>query len=182
MPDYIYVILIVGWIAWCVPFSLYKRTRERAVRKDRRALVGILLQTVGYSLLWSSEFWRRTPEAWQVELSILFFVLACALSWSATPTLGRHWRFGAALNEDHTLVRTGVYGLVRHPIYASMLCTIVATGLLVASQRLFLVSAVIFLIGTEIRVRVEDGLLAERFGEDFEEYHRSVAKYVPYVV
>jgi protein-S-isoprenylcysteine O-methyltransferase Ste14 len=174
--------LIVGWIAWCVPFSLYKRTRERAVKKDRRALVGILLQTVGYSLLWSSDFWRRTPESWQVELSILFFVLACALSWSATPTLGRQWRIGAALNEDHTLVRKGVYALVRHPIYASMLCMMVGTGLLVTPLRPFLVSAAIFLIGTEIRVRVEDGLLAERFGEDFEEYRRSVAAYVPFVV
>ena len=33
--------------------------------------------------------------------------------------------------------------------------------------------------GTEIRVWVEDRLLADRFGEEFREYRRSTSAYIP---
>ena len=60
-----------------------------------------------------------------------------------------------------------------------MLCMLLATGLMVAPWPLFAAAIAVFLIGTEIRVRVEDGLLAAHFGDEFEEYRRSVSSYVP---
>jgi protein-S-isoprenylcysteine O-methyltransferase Ste14 len=85
----------------------------------------------------------------------------------------------AGLNADHELVTWGPYRLVRHPIYTSMLLLLLATGSLVTPWPLLLASLVSFLIGTEIRVRVEDRLLAERFGEQFQQYQRRVAAYIP---
>jgi protein-S-isoprenylcysteine O-methyltransferase Ste14 len=38
-----------------------------------------------------------------------------------------------------------------------------------------------FVLGTEIRVRAEDRLLASRFGDRFREYQRSVPAYIPLV-
>jgi protein-S-isoprenylcysteine O-methyltransferase Ste14 len=43
------------------------------------------------------------------------------------------------------------------------------------------VSLVLFVVGTEIRVRAEDKLLASRFGPEFAEYRRKVPAYVPFV-
>jgi len=40
---------------------------------------------------------------------------------------------------------------------------------------------VLFIIGTEIRVRVEDGLLRARFGQRFVEWQKTKAAYVPFV-
>jgi protein-S-isoprenylcysteine O-methyltransferase Ste14 len=40
---------------------------------------------------------------------------------------------------------------------------------------------VLFLAGTEIRVRVEDALLYERFGERFAEWQKAVPAYLPFV-
>jgi len=71
--------------------------------------------------------------------------------------------------------------VVRHPIYASMLSMLIATGLTIASWPLFAVGVAIFVIGTEIRVRIEDGLLRSRFGDQFRDYQGSVAAYVPWV-
>jgi len=50
---------------------------------------------------------------------------------------------------------------------------------MVASPLLFAVSTVMFLAGTEIRVRVEDRLLEARFGEQFWKYRRSTRAYLP---
>jgi len=38
----------------------------------------------------------------------------------------------------------------------------------------------LFFIGTEVRVRTEEKLLATRFGEEFESYKREVPAYLPF--
>ena len=52
---------------------------------------------------------------------------------------------------------------------------------MIASPFLFVPAILIFLIGTEIRVYVEDRLLASRFGDQFRDYQQSVSAYVPFV-
>jgi protein-S-isoprenylcysteine O-methyltransferase Ste14 len=39
----------------------------------------------------------------------------------------------------------------------------------------------VFLIGTEIRVRIEVQLLASQFGDKFQQYQRSVPAYIPFL-
>ena len=182
MPRYAYIILAVGWILWLMPFFIAEsRGRKPAGTLDRRARWGMVIQAISYFVLWLGAFWARTPQPWQVALSVLLLLLAMSLSWTATPALGQQWRMDAGLNADHELVRAGAYRLVRHPIYASMLCVFLGTGFMIATWPCFLAAAVVFLIGTEIRVRIEDGLLASRFGEQFRAYSRSTSAYVPFL-
>jgi protein-S-isoprenylcysteine O-methyltransferase Ste14 len=58
---------------------------------------------------------------------------------------------------------------------------LLATGFMVTPWFLLLASVLVFLVGAEIRVRVEDALLQDRFGDKFEEYRRGVSAYIPYV-
>lgn len=114
-------------------------------------------------------------------LSVLFFVFAALLSWTAVPALGRQWRIEAGLSSDHQLVTTGPYSLVRHPIYTSMLCMLIGTGFLITPLWMLLAASLVFIVGMEIRVRIEDRLLASRFGDQFIAYQRSVPAYVPFL-
>jgi protein-S-isoprenylcysteine O-methyltransferase Ste14 len=124
-------------------------------------------------------FWARSPAPWRVALAVPLFALACLLSWTAVRALGRQWRFDAGVNEDHELVRSGPYRFVRHPIYTSIICLFLGTGLLVARWPLLLVSFVLLIVGTQIRVRTEDRLLESHFGEALREYRREVPAYIP---
>ena len=182
MPPYPYVILAAGWLLWLLPFFIAEgRGRKPAGTLDRRARWGMVIQAVSYGFLWQGAFWAGTPEAWQVALSVLFLLLAMSLSWTATRALGQHWRMDAGLDADHELIRAGAYRILRHPIYASMLCVFLGTGFMITSWPWFLAAAVAFFIGTEIRVRIEDSLLVSRFGERFREYANSTSAYVPFV-
>ncbi|HEX4484619.1 MAG TPA: isoprenylcysteine carboxylmethyltransferase family protein [Terriglobales bacterium] len=181
MPLYAFVILLAGWIIWATPFFLIRRQRITAAKIDRRARWGIVLQVIAYALVWQGHFWIRVPTPWRVTLNIIFAAMAATLSWTGTRALGRQWRIDAGLNADHELIQSGPYRLVRHPIYTSMLCVLLATGFMTASWPLLLVSFAIFMAGLEIRTRVEDGLLSAHFGDAFETYRRSVAAYIPFV-
>jgi protein-S-isoprenylcysteine O-methyltransferase Ste14 len=174
-------ILLTGWIAWMVPFFLIKSGGGKPQQLDRRARWGIVLQGLAFALVWQGPFWRRSPGNSRLFLAIVFFALAVALSWTAARTLGRQWRFDAGLNPDHELVRAGAYRYVRHPIYLSMLCVLVATGVLFASPALLVAAIALAIAGTEIRVRIEDKLLAAHFGVQFQKYQHEVPAYIPFV-
>jgi protein-S-isoprenylcysteine O-methyltransferase Ste14 len=181
MQGYVYGLLFAGWLVWTLPFFLVKLGGPRTAQIDRRARWGIIIQAVSYSILWQNAFWTRQPGPWRLTAGTLFMVLAGVLSWTSARTLGRHWRVDAGLNADHQLVRSGAYRFVRHPIYTSMLCMLLGTGFLITPLLLLAAATVVFMVGTEIRVRIEDSLLAVRFGDEFRSYKQCVAAYVPFV-
>jgi protein-S-isoprenylcysteine O-methyltransferase Ste14 len=184
MPPYAYAILAAGWVAWMTPFLLraFKRSTGRPAKLDRRARWGMPFIAVAYALSWQGSFWTRSPGPWRIVISVLFFVVAGVLSGTSTRALGRQWRLDAGLNPDHQLVRSGPYRMVRHPIYSSMFCALLGTGLVLATPLSLLMPAILLLVvGTEIRVRIEDKLLASQFGDEFLDYQRRVPAYVPFL-
>ncbi len=177
----IYVLGVVGWLIWFLPFPLTGWSTQTPARRDSRARGGLILETIAYLLLFANSFWTRSPAHWRIVCAVVFLALASLLSWTSTRALGRHLRFDAALNPDHELVRSGPYRIVRHPIYTSMLCLLLGTGFLATPIPLLLAAIAIFICGTEIRVRIEDRLLASQFGVEFRDYQRGVASYIPFV-
>jgi protein-S-isoprenylcysteine O-methyltransferase Ste14 len=102
-------------------------------------------------------------------------------SWTASIALGRYLRVDAALDTRHELIRSGPYRFIRNPIYSSMLCVLLATALLLTPLWLVLIALAVFLIGTAIRIRAEEKLLAARFGEQFYAYRKSVSRLIPFL-
>jgi protein-S-isoprenylcysteine O-methyltransferase Ste14 len=183
MPPSLFALLATGWIVWMIPFFLTRLTRRGgpAQTLDRRARWGIFMQGIGFAIVWMSNHFARSPSAGRIAASAACLSLGGLLSWTSARTLGRQWRFDAGLNADHELVQSGSYRVVRHPIYASMLCMLLGTGFLITPFPMLAVALIFFLIGLEIRVRIEDALLASRFGEQFRDYQHRVSAYLPFV-
>jgi protein-S-isoprenylcysteine O-methyltransferase Ste14 len=103
------------------------------------------------------------------------------LAWRATRHLGKYWRYQAALSANHELVQTGPYAWIRHPIYASMLGMLLASGAAYSWWPMLVSGLSFFLIGTEIRVEAEDQLLETYFQDEFIEYRARVRGYIPFI-
>ncbi len=181
MPAYAYLLIATGVVVWFYPFVPAHRRTAAATIVNSRSRWGLLLQFLAFSLLWQGRFWERPLPVWRAGVSVVLFSLAAVLSWTSSRALAGQLRVDAALGADHKLVRSGPYGLVRNPIYTSMLLVLCATAVIIAVQKLFAPALLLFVIGTEIRVRLEERLLASHFGEEFEAYKRSVAAYIPFL-
>jgi protein-S-isoprenylcysteine O-methyltransferase Ste14 len=176
--------VIVCWALWALAFIKPRRQAagQKKVVEAPASKWGILLQTVAFPL--TCAFVRPAGYEKSVPSLIAAMSLApasAALGWAAARHLGKQWRFEAALNEDHELVQTGPYRWIRHPIYASMLGMLLATGFAWTWWPMQIAGLVFFLIGTEIRVRAEDRLLSERFQESFAAYRARVPAYIPFI-
>jgi protein-S-isoprenylcysteine O-methyltransferase Ste14 len=178
---YPYVLLAFGSALWAAPFFLNRNKGKILIRIEKRARWGVLLQCFAYSILWQSDFWKRSPERWRTTVALCFFVLACLISWTAARSLGRQFRFDAAVDSAHLLVRSGPYRIVRHPIYTSMFCVLLATGIVVSPLKLLLASIAVFTVGALIRMKIEDNLLRAQFGAAFMEYQQRVPGFLPFI-
>ncbi|MGV4985992.1 methyltransferase family protein [Streptomyces sp. NRAIS4] len=180
------VIFVAAWIAGAVYFGVKSRRGVRGwVRGLRRTLPRRVLLIAGvyaFSLLvgHSRGFWRHL-RYWQPELAVLGVLLAIAstalLLW-ARWVLGTMWASVPTVQEHHELRTDGPYRLVRHPIYTGLLGLIAgampACGFGVWTA--VLAVAVPWLLR---RVRIEDGLMADRFGASYDTYRADVPALIP---
>lgn len=123
--------LLLCWILWCCAFAGPSRQAkgQKKVVRAPSSRWGIGLVTVGFALVW---MWVKPigfcKSVAELVTSMVLGPLAAMLAWAAARELGKQWRYEAALSEDHELIQTGPYRLMRHPIYTSMFGMLMATG------------------------------------------------------
>lgn len=176
--------LTICWLAWWYPFLFrapHVQKRE-SITRATPTRAGLLLEVLAFAVAFLFRLSAgEEPGLARLLLSMTLAPIGPVLAWTAVMHLGRQFRINAGLYHDHELVHTGPYSLVRHPIYASLLAMLLSTLLLLTRWPWAVVSIIVFIAGTEIRVRTEDGLLAGRFGAQFEEFRRQVPAYIPWV-
>ena len=102
------------------------------------------------------------------------------LAFVALRALGKQYSGYVTLQEDHQLVQTGIYGVIRHPIYLRALMVFVGLPLIFRSW-LLLPLFVVGVLFVGYRIRQEEKLLAEHFGAEFEAYRRRTWRLLPYL-
>ncbi|MGP8252173.1 MAG: methyltransferase family protein [Terracidiphilus sp.] len=176
--------LLFCWLVWALAFIypfLKSRGQIKAVT-DRRSRIGILGVMIGFMCAgtYIGTMQLSRPAAALIA-SMAVAPFAAGLGWWATRRLGKQWRYVAALTQGHELVTTGPYRLIRHPIYASMFGLLLATVFAWSWWPLGIAAVVFYVIGTEIRIRSEDALLAARFGEQFSAWRAKTPAYIPFI-
>ncbi|HEX5837485.1 MAG TPA: isoprenylcysteine carboxylmethyltransferase family protein [Anaerolineales bacterium] len=103
------------------------------------------------------------------------------LQW-AQVTLGRSWSDTPRMMKEQTLITSGPYRSVRHPIYTSFLLILGAT-LFISSNWLigfcWLGMTVLEILS---RIQFEESLMLEYFGEGYREYMRRTGRLFPKII
>jgi len=95
--------------------------------------------------------------------------------------MGASWRIGVDPDEVTELVRSGIYGVVRNPIYSGMV--VFAAGQALAHANVVSVAAVVLMAaGVEIQVRaVEEPYLDRTHGPRYRQWAARTGRFVPAV-
>jgi protein-S-isoprenylcysteine O-methyltransferase Ste14 len=127
---------------------------------------------------------RITVRLWpdNAALDWTFFALTAAgfaFCWWARLHLGALWSGFVTLKEDHRIVDTGPYALVRHPIYSGVIFAAVMTALLRASP-VALAGCCLVGLGFAMTARVEETFLRQQLGAaSYDGYSRRVGMLIP---
>jgi len=120
------------------------------------------------------------PRAeWLQVTGLILIVLGTVLFIWARRTLGKFYSGHVSVVAGQPLVQSGPYHFIRHPAYAGYF--LMSLGIALGYSSLAGLASVLFLLLPTIiyRLRVEDQLLAEHFGAQFNEYAIKVARLIP---
>lgn len=108
-------------------------------------------------------------------LGIYFLVM---LPW-AIRTLGRLYSPGFAVFEDHTLITSGPFGFVRHPIGSAVLALWLGAGLGTLNWLLLVLWPLFVALSAILMARREEALLHEKFGTKYRQYAQETSRFIP---
>jgi len=118
---------------------------------------------------------------WGTYLLALVTVFGISFTWWARIHLGRFWSNAITHKEDHRIIDTGPYGMVRHPIYTGLIIAILATGIAVGTWTALL-GALFICFGEWQKARMEEGFLSVELGQEaYRSYSRRVPMIVPFL-
>ena len=80
--------------------------------------------------------------------------------------------------KHHTLVKTGPYRYVRHPLYSAALVEAVGVSLLMANWFVAVMVAVFWIV-LIYRTRLEENNLINRFGDEYKDYMAKSGRFLP---
>jgi protein-S-isoprenylcysteine O-methyltransferase Ste14 len=194
--------LYAVWIGWIVSWELAALWSSRArARLDLGAqAIYRVITGAGFVLVLATppfpayvDPWRRllegrpsatplwaTPDALGWPL-VAIAAAGLAFAWWARLHLGALWSSAITRKDDHRIVDTGPYGLVRHPIYTGILAMGWALALDKATPAA-LAGAVALTVGYWLKGSMEEGFLSAELGAAaYDAYRRRTPMLVPFL-
>lgn len=125
-------------------------------------------------------FAARLPRTgWISSGGVGLVILGTALFAWARRTLRVNYSGHVSVKSEQTLVQSGPYRIIRHPAYAGYL--LMGLGISVGYSSLTGLAAILVLLlpGMIYRMKVEEKLLTDHFGEIYRQYIHTTKRLVP---
>ena len=175
------------WMGIFVLWAILGLTAKQTVgsRSDARARIAVWGVLLAWLILFSggmrrgvlaARFLPMDPAIAYVGLAITIVGLGFAV-W-ARFAIGRNWGGLITVQQDHKLMRTGPYGIVRHPIYSGFMLATLGTAIII-SEIGGLVSVALIVISWGYKAWLEESFMIEQFGAEYEDYRRDVKGLIP---
>ncbi len=113
-------------------------------------------------------------------IGLIAVLIGVTLGVQARKTLKKYYSPFIKISEDHKLITHGIYKYVRHPAYLGSL--FISFGIpLIFSSVYGILAMSLFIPPTLYRIKIEEQMLIETFGNEYLEYCKKVRKLIPYI-
>ena len=164
------------------PDLLRKRLNAKEEEKEQKAVVALsggmfVAAFVVAGLNWRFQ-WMLLPE-WAVWLAAALFLFGYVL-YGIVLRENTYLSRTIEVQEDQKVIDTGLYGIVRHPMYTATIILFLSMPLVLASPISFLIMLLYILLIAK-RIRNEEAVLEEGL-KGYREYKQRVKyKVIPYI-
>lgn len=182
-------LLSMIWLAWVISWIVasFWSGRTKAHVPISKAWVywlpivlgSIMLLPVTERVLGARQLYH--PGESGTYLAAVVVVMGISFTWWGRIHLGRFWSNAITHKEDHRIIDSGPYGVVRHPIYTGQIIGLLASGLAIATWTA-MVGVLLISFGQWQKARLEERFLSTELGaEAYSAYSRRVPMIVPFL-
>ncbi|MBI5841892.1 MAG: isoprenylcysteine carboxylmethyltransferase family protein [Chloroflexi bacterium] len=184
---WIYFIAIVIETAIHTPLNKKRKAEkmsERRITTQEKTLLGLLfLGMLVVPIIYAASNWldfaNYSLPSWAGWAGVVFIAGAIFVFWRAHADLGLNWSPSLEIREKHELITRGIYGIIRHPMYASQWLWVIAQPLLLQNWIAGFINLVVFVLFYLLRVKAEEELMLETFGDQYREYMQKTGGVIP---
>ena len=183
------IIYWLGMVGEIIIRAPYQKNAKAAKSDQRatpieRALLSLLLVGMGLvPLVYTFTPWLGFADyhlpAWLGWLGAVIYAAAIYVFYRAHTDLKSNWSPSVEIYQGHTLVTEGIYSSIRHPMYASQWLMAIAQALLLQNWIAGPISLVIFIPFYLLRVRAEEQMMLDTFGEQYRAYMQKTGGVLP---
>jgi protein-S-isoprenylcysteine O-methyltransferase len=184
----LFIASYVSWIAMEIGIGLRDRRKTSGTSGDRGSLI-LLIAT--FFIVLTGAWIAAAVYRWAGFTAFRFpiFLIGLTLIWAgmalrlwAIRVLGQFFRTTVIVQDQHRLVETGPYRLLRHPSYTGTLLTILGIGLCLGNWISLALVIAGSLIAYGYRIAVEERALRLRFGAEYDAYARDRWRLIPFLL
>jgi protein-S-isoprenylcysteine O-methyltransferase Ste14 len=156
----------------------------RSHRTPREAWL-LVLAWVGFfvPLIWIASpafsFAEYPLRAAPLVAGVTCFAIGLWLFYRSHTDLGTNWSITLEVREQHRLVTRGVYRRIRHPMYSALILYSVGHALVIPNWVAGPSNLVAFAILFALRVRPEEQMMVDEFGDEYAAYAARTKRLVP---
>ncbi len=192
MSLYIKIILDILWLLLFVYWLVTAAGSKKSVHKEpfyKRFVLYWLPLIVAAYLLGPGDWFGHTlirenfvSHTDTVGLTGLFFcAVGVIIACRARYLLGKNWSLSVQKKDEHELITTGIYSLVRHPIYTGLVLMFFGNSLIVGDWR-GLIAVAIVLLSFLFKLKKEEKWLTEVFGDRYITYKAHTKMLIPWLL
>lgn len=178
----IFVSLI--WVFSEIVLARLKHSDTAGTKQDKSSLrilwsTIILAITAGYLLALFRVGTLPGVSYFAAISGLVLILVGLAVRWIAILTLWKFFTVDVSIANDHRLVNTGLYKLVRHPAYTGSLISFLGLGVVFSNWLTLLVIFVPITIAFVYRIKVEEKALIAFFGDQYVRYCGTTKRLIP---
>src|SRR5215207_3043211 len=144
-------------------------------------LLGGFIMPILYAVTDWLDFANYGLPLWARWLGVVLAGGALFIFWRAHADLGLNWSPTLEIREKHELITRGIYRIIRHPMYASQWLLAIAQPLLLPNWIAGFLNLLVFIPFYLLRVKAEEQMMVESFGEQYRDYMQRTGGVLPKV-
>ena len=172
-----YIALISGTVI-IVLFSWFLSLRFKRYHGIARFFA---FESVFILVLLNYKVWFTKPFSPVQLVSWILLILSAYVVITGYMLLKRKGKPDSNFENTSLLVKSGIYGYIRHPLYLSVF--LLGTGIMLKNpEKVQLVLGIVNLIAVYITARIEENEMIAKFGDQYRIYMKDTKMFIPFIV
>jgi len=180
----LFLIISIVWVISEILLGRAKISTDKSKDKDKSSLrilwITIILSVVaGITIRISGVGIIATSPQFIHNLGLILIILGLIVRLIAILKLKSMFTVNVAIQENHKIVKSGIYDTIRHPAYLGSLLSFLGLGIAFVNWLSIIIIFIPVLLSFINRIQVEEKVLIEEFGEEYLNYSNNTYRLFP---
>jgi protein-S-isoprenylcysteine O-methyltransferase Ste14 len=182
----LFLAICAPWVISEVILLILARSKKNSVDRDEGSIVLLnatiyICVALGVSLGFPGIGHIRGFNSIIPWMGLCLIVIGLIIRWISILTLKKYFTTNVVIQNDHRIIKFGIYRFVRHPSYSGSIISFLGLGLVFVNWLATIILVVPTTIAFMKRIKVEERALKNAFGEEYIAYCKSTWLLLPWI-